>query len=201
MYSVFDCCLCKLTSSFSDIKQILWKNRKVADNGSACRVTVDGTDFQIFEPTPFDPKWYSHKFKGPGVRYEIGICIQTGWIVWVNGPFPCGSWPDLRIARDWLIYELEAGEMYCADGGYLDGNQYSVTPNGLNNEDQRMRSLARARHETVNRRFKEFDILGRRFRHNVVKHGVAFMAVANITQLTIMHGQPLFSVEYDENEV
>jgi hypothetical protein len=26
--------------------------------------------------------------------------------VWINGPFPCGSWPDLRIARNALVDAL-----------------------------------------------------------------------------------------------
>lgn len=79
------------------------------DNGSTCLVSVDGTDFQICEPSKFDEKWFSHNFNGPSVRYEIAVCIQTGWIVWINGPFPCGT-PDLCIARSGLvIYELDMG--------------------------------------------------------------------------------------------
>ena len=38
------------------------------DNGSQCLVTVDGTDFRIKEPQPFDSKWLSEKFNGPGVK-------------------------------------------------------------------------------------------------------------------------------------
>ena len=53
-------------------------------------MTVDGTDVMIWEPTPFSKMWYSHKFHGAELRYEIGMCIQTGDIVWVNGPFKCG---------------------------------------------------------------------------------------------------------------
>jgi hypothetical protein len=99
-------------------------------------VTADGTDFPILEQFPFDVKWFSHKFNGPGVRYEVAISIQMGDIVWVHGPFPCGKWPDLQVARDALIYALDAGEMYLADGGYYDGNNWSDTPNGLNNFEQ-----------------------------------------------------------------
>jgi hypothetical protein len=51
---------------------------------------------------------------GPGLRYEIAICIQTGEPVWINGPFPCGSWPDLIIARNALVDALDAGEYYLA---------------------------------------------------------------------------------------
>lgn len=30
------------------------------------------------EPSPFDPKWFSHKFVGPGLRYEVGVFYQVG---------------------------------------------------------------------------------------------------------------------------
>ena len=70
----------------------------MAEPNQQCKVTVDGTDFRIQEPIPFNPKWYSYKFKGPGLRYEVAICIKTGWIVWVNGPFPAGEWPNRKIA-------------------------------------------------------------------------------------------------------
>ena len=42
----------------------------MADPGQRCKITVDGTDFRIQEPAMFDPKWYSHKFRGPGLRYK-----------------------------------------------------------------------------------------------------------------------------------
>jgi hypothetical protein len=84
-------------------------------------VSVDGTDYAIREPQPFHKKWFSHKMNGPGVRYEIAICIQTGVRVWTNGPYPCGSWPDLRIARYALVDAFDPGEYYIADGGYRDG--------------------------------------------------------------------------------
>ena len=79
--------------------QIKFKNgHLIADPNQRCKITVDGTDFRIQEPIPFNPKWYSHKFKGPGLRYEVAICIKTGCIVWVIGPFPAGEWPDRKIA-------------------------------------------------------------------------------------------------------
>lgn len=66
------------------------------------------------------PKWFSHKFKGPGIRYEVGLCIKTGKIVWVNGAYPCGFWPDLKIARASYIYQVDANELTLADKGYRD---------------------------------------------------------------------------------
>jgi hypothetical protein len=171
-----------------------------ADPNQVCKITVDGTDFWIYEPSPFDTKWFSHKINGPAVRYEVGVCIKTGWIVWINGPFPAGAWPDLNIARHSLIHFLDDGEYYAADGGYADGNQWSSTPNGLNDYEQRTKSLARARHETVNRRFKVFGCLSQRYRHNLDLHGIIFRAVACIVQLTIRFGHPLFDIEYNESD-
>jgi hypothetical protein len=140
------------TISNSLALQIRWENRMMLDNGSICKISLDGSDFSIFGQYPFSGSWFSHKLKGPGLRYEIGLCIQTGWIVWAAGPYPCGLWPDLRIARNQLVHELDYGEMYLADGGYSDGHIFADTPNGLNDWDQRMKSVCRARHETVNSR-------------------------------------------------
>jgi hypothetical protein len=51
-------------------------------------ITIDGTDFSIYEPAPFSTEWFSHKFKGPGVRYELAISIRGGNTVHIHGPFP-----------------------------------------------------------------------------------------------------------------
>jgi hypothetical protein len=113
------------------------------------------------------------KLNGFGVRYEIAICIQTGWIVWINGPFPCGT-PDLCIARNALIFELDQDKMYLTDGGYNDGNQFSVMPSGNHTELDRMKSVARARHEAVNSLFKNYGILECHYRHCRSLHGWVF---------------------------
>jgi hypothetical protein len=83
---------------------------------------------------------------GPGVRYEIAICIQTGVPVWTNGPYPRGTWPDLRIARHALVDALDPGEYYLADGGYRDGGQWSVTPTGRHDFTDPQKSVVGARH-------------------------------------------------------
>ena len=71
--------------------------------GNDCLVSVDGTDFEIQEPWPYhrlhSRMWFSHKFKGPGLRYEVGLSILGGEIVWIGGPYACGLWPDLKIFK------------------------------------------------------------------------------------------------------
>ena len=39
--------------------------------------SLDGTDFRIREPSPFSTKWWSFKFNGPGLRYEIAIEAES----------------------------------------------------------------------------------------------------------------------------
>ena len=172
----------------------------MADNGSRCKITVDGTDFMIQEPRPFHRRWFSKKFKGPGVRYEVGISIQTGWIVWINGPYPCGEWPDLKIALLGGLVDMFVGdERAVADKGYRGYLQYFDVPwRHLDNPQQiRRKQLARARHETVNGRFKKWRALKAVWRHDLLKHGMVFRAVANVEQYMIMLN-PTWQVDYND---
>ena len=66
--------------------------------------------------------WYSHKFKWPELRYEVKICIVTGYIVLIIGGYPCGAYPDLQIFREALSEILEVGEKVIADGRYKGEN-------------------------------------------------------------------------------
>ena len=142
------------------------------------------------EPTPFSPKWYSHKFHGPGVRYEIGLCIRTGHIVWANGGVPCGQWSDLKLAQDAFVHCLQPGEKAVADGGYRDDRYFQKK-----NDDERNKRVL-ARHETVNRRIKQFCCMTNTFRHALHLHPTFFHAVLHLTQLMIENGESLYSVDY-----
>lgn len=116
-------------------------------------MSVDGTDFRIYDPWPFDSKWYSRTFHGPGLRYEIGICIATWHIVWANGPFPFGAYPDVKIFQLSMKLSLEANEEVVADGAY---NDERCSKMGENSSQTRFYGFVRTRHETVNQRFKQF---------------------------------------------
>jgi len=187
-------CLCCCCCQRDFLLQIIWKNRLVGDASNRCLVTVDGTDFRIQEPSPFNRKWYSSKFNGPGVRYEVGICIQSGDIVWIHGPFPCGLMPDIRIFRIKLKDLLLPGEQVIADKGYR-GDPKTCTPFEAKNEcHKKAMSRARARHETINGRFKRWGCLKQVWRHNRTKHYLVFKAVATITQLEMENGRPPFQV-------
>lgn len=61
---------------------------------------------------------------------------------------------------------------------------------------RKAKGLARGRHETLNRRFKQWQILSQRYRHDLNLHGKIFRAIAAITQIDIRAGNPPFQVEY-----
>lgn len=170
--------------------KVNWNKRK--DNsapGQSCFVSLDGVDFPINEPTPFSSKWYSHKFKAAGLRYEVGLCMRTGEIVWAYGSFPCGDWPDLRLARHCFVTFLESGEKVLADKGYND-RSFFILPNEENKIEHK---FIMSRHETVNKRIRQFNILNNKFRHPLPFHKPCFHAIVNLTQLTIKH-EPLFTI-------
>ena len=153
-----------------------------------CFISVDGTDCKITERRPFNSKYFSFKFKGPGLKYEIGLSITTGRIVWVNGGIPCKT-HDLTLARSRLVKKLFRGEKIIADSGYRD-DRYFVHPlSVLHNPD--FYKNVRARHENINFRIKTFKVIGSTFRHPLHKHVKCFFAVANIVQLKIDNGNPM----------
>lgn len=174
--------------------KIHW-NERLGDTHSqfpSCHVSVDGTDFRIQEPTPFSSRWFSSKFRGPGVRYEIGISVINPKIIWVNGPFPCGTWPDLRIFKQRMCASLYSGEFVIGDRGYK--HVRCITPDDVLPHARSLHDHIRARHETCNERFKRFSILGQVFRHSVQLHGRVFHAVSKIAALAICYEEPLFQL-------
>ena len=86
-------------------------------------VTLDGTtDFSTYDEKPFDKNWYSFKLNRAGIRYEVGICIQTGNIVWYFGGYKAGKFNDLQLARQEFTSMLLPGEKAIADKGYSDAH-------------------------------------------------------------------------------
>lgn len=173
------------------ISKVIWEDRKInAKPGQMCYTSIDGVDFEINEPSPFSNIWFSHKFKASGLRYEIALCIWTGEIVWAHGGYPCGSWPDLKVARRHFVHFMDFGEKSMADLGYTDLD-YFIIPTDQNESCHRR---VMNRHETVNKRLKQFNVLNHPFRHDLIKHRLCFYSVVNITQLIIKFEDPLFSI-------
>jgi hypothetical protein len=77
------------------------------------KISLHGNACPIHELQLLNPKYFLHKLSGPGLKYEIGICILTGWIVWYNRPFLTGkqdvNMVGLVFASIWKKKEIEIG--------------------------------------------------------------------------------------------
>jgi hypothetical protein len=136
-----------------------------------------------------------------GLRYEVALCILTGDIVWINGPFPCGLFNDITIFRHSLLSNLATNERVEADDGYIgEAPQYVKCPKCITNprETEYMQQRCRNQQESVNRRFKNWGILQQVFRqsHRISDHGDIFRAIVVLTQISINDGERLFECGY-----
>ena len=163
---------------------------------------VDGTDFWICELKPFAKDFYSHKFAKAGLHYEVGVCIQTGMTVWINGPFAAGKYNDITIFQSKIMYELLDWEMVEADQGYVgQPNKIHMKYElGASENQFEAKPRARARGETINGRFKNFCTLTNRYRHKISMHSYVFHAVAVLTQISLTSVSPTFKVDYLAND-
>ena len=151
-----------------------------------CKVQQKGRDFA------------SHKFAQKlGLRYEVAIGILTGEIKWLNGPFPCGKFPDITIFRSSLMTFLDDFERVEADNGYEGDSPFRCKiPKAVlsrPSEADAFQRRVQGRHETINARLKAYSILREMYRHDITQHGYVFRAVAVLVQLSIRNGDPLFS--------
>jgi hypothetical protein len=165
-------------------------------------LTVDGVHCQIHEPRhptlSKDRSYYSHKFHRAALNYELGISVYDNALVWLNGPTKASK-HDLGIFKspNGLKATIPEGKMAIADRGYRGKELTAVlsTPNSCDPaEVRKMKSRARARHESFNAKIKNFGVLAGCFRHTLNDHKIVFEAVCVICQYQMENGSPLFDV-------
>jgi hypothetical protein len=162
-----------------------------------CKCTVNATDCRIYESNPFKRKWISHKFRKAELRYEVAVCIKTGDIVWIKGPFPCGRWPDLKKMRQELMKMLGLGKMVEADLGYCGEPQFvRLLSLYVSRSDGHAKKKARTHHETINKRLKDFSCLSKTFWHEQRLHRHCFLAAAVARQLSFENGDRPWQIPY-----
>jgi hypothetical protein len=153
--------------------------------------------FRIWEPRS-DPgsKWWGYKFNGPAYTYELAIAVHSQRLVWIAGPYPAGAFNDRMIYNmpGGLKSKIPDGKLGIADRGYT-GEDKLATHNPFDSKETiDFKKRARARHETLNGRIKNFKVLDKPFRHGVDNHKVVFEAVCVIVQYELENGHPLFNV-------
>ena len=88
-----------------------------------------------------------------------------------------------------------------ADDGYIGKAPQKVKCPGctLNpTENQEMQNRVQSRHESLNGRLKNWEILKSMYCHDIMEHGNIFWAIAVITQISINTGKQLFDVDYSD---
>ena len=186
----------KVEYRFNDLDDIVTTN---------CFMSSDCVDCPVFESWPWSKRMFSKKFNGPGVKYDVGVCIKTGHIVWLDGPFVASA-SESTIFKNGLGQHICEDEKVEVDSG-PKGDSRLVQPHvGNDSKERKQKSVVRGRQEGVNGRMKVFSVLTNHFHHmkdgreNMMNaHGLCFKAVAVITQLKISTGEPIFKdeVEYD----
>ncbi len=183
------------------VQQIVFESRLVKDVGNNCLMLIDGTDFQITQKDPATRgnASASHKYAGKSAhRYELGIDILAGNLVWVSRPYPAGKWNDINFFLNELAHCLEPGERVEANNGYVRHADKIKCPNNDCNPEENlaMQARLRSRHETFNARLKFWDMLRQVYRHGITQHRNVFYVCAVLTQLAVTNNEPLFQVKY-----
>ena len=159
---------------------------------------MDGTDFQIPQ---HGREFFSFKFRKSALRYEVGLSILGGEICWISGPYQPGVYNDIEIFWTSLASHLDEFERVEADDGYIGEAPLCVKCLAcvmIPEEWKKTMKRVRARQETINRRFKQWQILKQVFRHDIRVHRDVFAAISVISQIAIQSGEALFSVNYDD---
>jgi hypothetical protein len=110
-----------------------------------------------------------------------------GDLVWIQGPYPAGTFNNVKIFNKVLRHFLEPSERVEADNGYIGAADKIKCPNNPCNPvaNEEKQSRIRSFHETINGSFKTWGILSQVYRHDITHHGKVFQADAIITQLAI----------------
>ena len=150
-----------------------------------CLLTTSAIDFPTYDPTPMKSKkkgptpYYSHHVKGPALRYEVGVSIFGGDIVWTNGPFRAGCTTESEtieslkktIDPDEIVEQFSRLGLSC--GKKPDSDMAKKVPN-----------RTRDRQKMINDRLTSFKIL-QGFRHGISSHISVFRAIVVFIQLEV----------------
>ena len=132
--------------------------------------------------------FYSGKKKQHTLKYEIGISIHTGLIVWLGGGVS-GSTHDLTIAKDQLL-QTHSDKIFIGDKGYV-GHEQILTPfKSPKTETEELWnsifSKVRVSVEHVYGRIKIFQCLNVPWRHNILYHPIVFHVITNLVNFDLI---------------
>jgi hypothetical protein len=171
-------------------KKIFFQARKRTGLNSS--VAIDSTDCPIERPASLIQRlFYSGKSKIHCVKYEVGVDVVDGLIVWLYGCVP-GSYHDLTITRmSGIAQHLLPGEFLFGDKAYTDPCFISPV-RGLPEHltvDQKTYNLVhssiRVKVENTFARVKNFKIMSCPFRNDLTLHPIVFYVICNLVNVDI----------------
>lgn len=161
--------------------------------------TVDGVHFRVQE-TPHDtlyrdPQMYSFKFKSAGLDYQLCIAIRgKDFLVHCHGPVKAST-HDLTVWRDSGVEErVPFGKFGIGDSAYGSIECIAYKNPMDDPEVKKFKARALARHESYNKRLKNFGILDSTFRHDLEKHRMVVEGIMVVLQYSMRTDAPLFEV-------
>ena len=182
------------------------------DLAPSCRFLAIDTVHVRCQEFRCDPssKWYSHKFNGPGVAFEVVSDPVDGQIRWINGPVPAST-HDITILRggqkrdkkNWersaLYFHVPNNVKLVGDSAYGgQPDKVTITRDAHKPATKVLFARMKSMMETCFTRLKFFTCVIGPFRHgnsttdklNKVK--LAFEAAAVLVQFDCKNGRPLF---------
>jgi hypothetical protein len=185
------------------VKTIVWDKSLDDPNSTVFIVSVDGTDYKVWEKKCPDftiGKGHSHKFNHGGLKYEIAINVFRCRVVWISGPHRAGK-HDKTIFEEALSRKIKTGKKVITDRvhgakGTPSTHAKLSLPNRMDSKGlANFKARARCRHETFNGRLKFFKALSDTFHHNPERHVHVFEAICVIVQHQMDNGGKTFDVQ------
>ncbi len=141
------------------------------------------------------------------LTYHLLFKRKHNKILHMAGPFPASASEIQRFIgrkakdmaesgnRNALIFKIPEGKRAVAGSGMKgEPSKISTTRGGHAPETKQFFSRAKARQETLFKRFKGFHILKYHFRHNIDLHQRCLLAVAVNVQIDMDCGNCLFDI-------
>jgi len=162
-------------------------------------ISVDGVQCRFHEVKHAvlskDPAYFAHKYKGPGLGYELALHLYEPKLVWLRKNNKTKD-SDIKAYRQELKKKIPAGKFVVADGGYADKNDLQMaSPNAYDPPELKtFKARARMRQEHFHSRIKAFNCLTSAFRHGEDRHASCFEAICVVLCFEMELVSPLFDV-------
>ena len=103
--------------------------------------------------------------------------INTGDICWIGGGIRAGECNDLQLAERTFVTKLLPFERVVADKIYSSNPKFIAPPLVGQHKHGAILNKIMARHESVNKRMKDYESIRKRWRHSWRKHNLTVFAI------------------------